>query len=149
MTRPEGSTTGLLRRIWVPIVMVVIVTVGTLTVSRLHGIFGSHQHDSDKSNADAIIAFNPKHVVYEIFGPAGMTATIHYLDAHAQPREVDNAPVPWSLRIDTTLSAVVANVVAQGDSERLGCRIIVNGVVRDELTVNSHAAATSCLVKSA
>ncbi len=141
--------TGILRRIWVPIVMVIVVTVGALTGSRLHGIFGSHQHDSDKSNADAIIAFNPKHVVYEIFGPAGAKATIHYLDADAQPREVDNATVPWSLRIDTTLSAVVAHVVAQGDSERLGCRIIVNGVVRDELTVSSHAAATSCLVKSA
>ncbi|WAJ47220.1 MmpS family transport accessory protein [Mycobacterium sp. Aquia_216] len=140
--------TGILRRIWVPIVMLVVVTVGALTVSRLHGIFGSHQH-SDKSNADAIIAFNPKHVVYEIFGTTGATATIHYLDANAQPREVDNANLPWSLRIDTTLSAVVAHVVAQGDSERLGCRIIVNDVVRDQLTVSSHNAATSCLVKSA
>jgi hypothetical protein len=141
--------TGILRRIWVPVVMAVVVTVGAVAVSRLHGIFGSHQHDSDKSNADAIVAFNPKHVVYEIFGPTGATATIHYLDADAQPQEVDHATVPWSLRIDTTLSAVVANVVAQGDSERLGCRIVVNGVVRDELTVSSHNAATSCLVKSA
>lgn len=140
---------GILRRIWIPIVMVVVVAFGTLTVSRLHGIFGSHQHDSDKSNADAIIAFNPKRVVYQIFGPTGATATIHYLDADAQPREVENATVPWTLRIDTTLSAVVANVVAQGNSERLGCRIIVNDVVRDELTVESHNAATSCLVKSA
>ncbi|CDO88246.1 hypothetical protein AWC29_20865 [Mycobacterium triplex] len=141
--------TGILRRIWVPIVMVVVVTVGTVIVSRLHGIFGSHQHVSVKSNADAIVAFNPKHVVYEIFGAAGTTATIHYLDADAQPQEVDDATVPWTLRIDTTLSAVVANVVAQGDRGSLGCRITVNGVVRDELTVTSHHAATSCLVKSA
>ncbi|WAC89571.1 MmpS family transport accessory protein [Mycobacterium sp. Aquia_213] len=141
--------TGILQRIWVPIVMVVVLTVGTLTVTRLHGIFGSHQHDSDKSNADAIVAFNPKHVVYQIFGPAGATATIHYLDADAQPQEVNNATVPWTLRIDTTLSAVVANVVAQGNSEHLGCRIVVNDVVRDELTVQAHNAATSCLVKSA
>lgn len=141
--------TGILRRIWVPIVMVVVVAFGTLIVSRLHGIFGSHQHDSDQSNADAIVAFNPKHVVYEIFGPTGATATIHYLDADAQPREVNNAPVPWTLRIDTTLSAVVANVVAQGNGDHLGCRITVNNVVRDELTVQAHNAATSCLVKSA
>jgi hypothetical protein len=141
--------TGILRRIWVPIVMVVVVAFGTLIVSRLHGIFGSHQHDSDKSNADAIVAFNPKHVVYEIFGPTGATATIHYLDADAQPQEVNNTPVPWTLRIDTTLSAVVANVVAQGNGEHLGCRITVNNVVRDELTVQAHNAATSCLVKSA
>jgi hypothetical protein len=141
--------TGILRRIWVPIVMVAVVMVGTLVVTRLHGVFGSHQHNSDKSNADAIVAFNPKHVVYEIFGPPGATVSIHYLDADAQPQEVANATMPWTLRIDTTRSAVVANVVAQGDSATIGCRITVNGVVRDELTVSSHHAATSCLVKSA
>jgi len=140
---------GILRRIWLPVVMVLVVAVGTLTVSRLHGIFGSHQHVSDASNADAIVAFNPKRVVYEIFGTAGTTATINYLDAEAQPREVDNASLPWSLRIETTLSSVVANVVAQGDSATLGCRIIVNDVVRDQLLVQAHNAATTCLVKSA
>ncbi|BDB41228.1 MmpS family transport accessory protein [Mycobacterium kiyosense] len=141
--------TGLVKRIWLPIVMVVVVAVGSFTVSRLREVFGSDQHVSSGSNADAIVAFNPKRVVYEIFGPTGATATIHYLDADAQPQEVDNVAIPWSVRIETTLSAVVANVVAQGDSERLGCRITVNGVVRDELTVESHNAATSCLVKSA
>src|ERR1700733_4379746 len=99
--------TGLIKRAWIPIVMVVVVTVGVLTVSRLHGIFGSHQHVSDGSNDDAIVAFSPKRVVYEIFGPAGATATIDYLDADAQPREVDNATIPWSFPIETTLSAVI------------------------------------------
>lgn len=136
-------------RIWIPIVMVIVVAVGVVTVSRLHGVFGSHQQVSDVGNADTIVAFNPKHVVYEIFGPAGTTATIDYLDADAQPREVAHATVPWSFPIETTLSAVVANVVAQGDSESLGCRIVVNGVVRAELLVNSHNAETTCLVKSA
>ena len=140
---------GLLRRIWIPIVMALVVAVGTITVTRLHGMFGSHQHLSNASNGDAIVAFNPKHVVYEIFGPTGATATIDYLDADAQPREVDNATIPWSIPIETTLSAVVANVVAQGNSESLGCRIVVNGVVRDQLLVNSHNAQTTCLVKSA
>ena len=60
-----------------------------------------------------------------------------------------SATIPWSFPIETTLSAVVANVVAQGNSESLGCRIVVNGVVRDELLVNSHNAETTCLVKSA
>lgn len=140
---------GLIRRIWIPFVMVLVVTVGTVTVSRLHGIFGSHQHVANASNDDAIVAFNPKRVVYEIFGPAGTTATINYLDADAQPREVSHATVPWSLRMETTMSSVVANVVAQGDSATLGCRIIVNDVVRDQLVVTAPNAATTCLVKSA
>jgi hypothetical protein len=140
---------GLVKRIWIPIVMVVVAVVGAVTVTRLHGVFASNQHISDRSNADAIVAISPKRVVYEIFGPAGTTATINYLDANAQPREVDSATVPWSFPIDTTLSAVIAHIVAQGNSESLGCRIIVNGVVRDELLVNSYHAQTTCLVKSA
>lgn len=140
---------GLIRRTWIPIVMVVVAVVGGVTVSRLHGVFGSDQHVSDPSSADAIVAISPKRVVYEIFGPAGTTATINYLDANAQPREVDSATIPWSFPIETTVSAVIAHIVAQGNSESLGCRIIVNGVVRDQLLVNSHNAQTTCLVKSA
>jgi hypothetical protein len=139
----------LMRRIWIPIVMILVVAVGAVTIMRLHGVFGSHGYVSGSSSADAIIAFNPKHVLYEVVGPAGRIATINYLDAEAQPHEIDGAALPWSLTIVTTLTAVVANVVAQGDSESLGCRITVNGAVRDERMVESHHAQTSCLVKSA
>jgi hypothetical protein len=49
----------------------------------------------------------------------------------------------------TTLTAVSANVVAQGDSDKIGCRITVNGDVRDERSVDAQNALTFCLVKSA
>jgi Mycobacterium membrane protein len=138
-----------IRRIWMPIVMVLVVAVGASVVWRLHGVFGSHQHVSDAGNADAIIAFNPKHVLLEVLGPTGTVATINYLDADAQPQEVDHATIPWSFMMVTTLPAVVADVVAQGDSETLGCRITVNGVVRNERIVEARRAQASCLVKSA
>ncbi|WP_251826571.1 MmpS family transport accessory protein, partial [Mycobacterium tuberculosis] len=67
----------------------------------------------------------------------------------AQPHEVVNAAVPWSFTIVTTLTAVVANVVARGDGASLGCRITVNEVIREERIVNAYHAHTSCLVKSA
>ncbi len=140
---------GVIKRIWIPIVMVLVVAVGAVTVTRLHGVFGSHHRVTDAGNADAIIEFNPKQVLYEVLGPTGMTATINYLDADAQPQEVDDATLPWSLAIVTTVTTVVANVVAQGDSDTLGCRITVNGVVRDERTLQAHHVQTSCLVKSA
>lgn len=149
MAGKPSQMTNLIKRIWIPIVMVIVVATGTISVLRLHRIFGSDQHISNGSDTDGIVAFNQKRVIYEIFGHTGAMATINYLDADAQPHEVNNAAIPWSMRIETTLSAVVANVVAQGDSELLGCRITVNGVVRDEHTVESHNAATSCLVKSA
>jgi Mycobacterium membrane protein len=144
-----GLTISLIKRIWIPIVMILVLALGAITVSRLHGVFGSHQHVADASNADAIVAFNPKHVVYEVLGPTGTVATINYLDAEAQPQMVNDATLPWSLTIVTTLTAVVADVVAQGDSASLRCRITVNGVVRDERIVEAHHAQTSCLVKSA
>jgi hypothetical protein len=148
-TRPGNSAMNLIKRVWIPVVMILVLTVGVITVSRLHKVFGSHQHVSDAGNGDAIIAFNQKHVVYEVLGPPGTVATIDYLDADAQPQQVDDARLPWALTIVTTLTAVVADVVAQGDSDSLGCRITVNGVIRGERFVEAHHAETSCLVKSA
>src|ERR1700752_5198238 len=141
--------TRLVKRVWVPMVMVIVVAVGAFTVSRLHRVFGSDPYVPDAGNADAIVQFNPKHVLYEIFGPAGTVADINYLDAEAQPQRVDAATLPWSLMLVTTLTAVSANVVAQGNSDTIGCRITVNGDVRDEHTVDAYNAQTSCLVKSA
>jgi hypothetical protein len=140
---------GLVKRAWIPTVMVVVLVVGAFMVSRLHGVFGSHRYVPDAGNADAIVQFNPKRVLYEVFGPAGTVADVNYLDADAQPQRVDGATLPWSLTLVTTLTAVSANVVAQGDSDSIGCRVTVNGVVRDEHTVAAYNAQTSCLVKSA
>ncbi len=141
--------TRLVKRGWIPLVMVTVVALAAFTVSRLHNIFGSHIYTPDAANADAIVQFNPKHVRYEIYGPAGAAADINYLDANAQPQRVDAVTLPWSLELVTTLTAVAANVVAQDDSDTIGCRITVNGDVRDEHSVEAHHAETSCLVKSA
>ncbi len=113
------------------------------------GVFGSNMYRPDVGNADAIVQFNPKRVLYEIYGPAGTVADINYLDADAQPQRVDGATLPWSFELVTTLTAVAANVVAQGNSDTIGCRITVNGEVREEHSVDAYNAQTSCLVKSA
>lgn len=131
------------------LVAVVVVALAGFAVYRLHGIFGSHNKTSAASGvSNEITPFNPKHVIYEVFGVPGATATINYQDVHAAPQRVDNAPLPWSYTITTTDPAVIANLVAQGDGSTLGCRIIVNGVVKDERTVNEVNAYTFCLDKS-
>ena len=67
-------------------------------VYRLHGIFGSADNASaDGGASNEIVPFNPKQVVLEVFGTPGAIATINYLDVHAAPQRVDNAPLPWSL----------------------------------------------------
>ena len=141
--------TRLVARMWIPFVMVVVVAIAALTVARLHGVFGSNRYRPDSGNADAIIQFNPKHVLLEIFGAPGTVADINYLDEQAQPQRVAGVTLPWSFEIVTTLTAVLANVIAQGDGDSIGCRITVNGVVRDQESEDSYHAQTSCLVKSA
>ncbi|EUA90383.1 conserved membrane family protein [Mycobacterium ulcerans str. Harvey] len=48
-----------------------------------------------------------------------------------------DAPLPWSFTITTTEPAVLGNVVAQGNGGTIGCRITVNGEVKDERIVNT------------
>ena len=143
------STTSLAKRGWIVLVAVLVVAITGFAIDRLHGIFGSHYSTSANSGlSNEIVPFNPKQVVLEVFGAPGAVATINYLDVNAQPQQVKDAPLPWSYTITTTEPAVVGNVVAQGNGDTIGCRITVNGDVKDERTVNKVDAYTFCLDKS-
>lgn len=131
------------------LVAVLVVTLAGFGIYRLHGIFGSHDNTAANSGLAAeIVPFNPKRVVLEVFGAPGATATINYLDVNAQPQQVKDAPLPWSFTITSTEPAVIGNVVAQGNGDTLGCRITVNGEVKDQRTVHKVDAYTFCLDKS-
>lgn len=64
-----------MRRLWIPLVILVVVGAGGLTVARLHGIFGSEKLLSYGDTKVEAKPFNPKHLRYEIFGPRGPSAT--------------------------------------------------------------------------
>lgn len=131
------------------LVAVVVVAVAGFAVFRLHGIFGSnHDTSTPQALSDEIVPFNPKRVVLEVFGPPGTTATINYLDIHAQPQRANDVPLPWRYDTTTTDPTVLVNVMAQGDSPSLGCRIIIDDVVKDERVVNTMNAYVYCLDKS-
>jgi Mycobacterium membrane protein len=143
-----GPVTGVVGRVWIPLVLVVVLAVSGLIVSRLHKIFGSQDLNAGAGAGIEIVQFNPKIVVYDVFGPPGSTATIDYFDADANTHEVNTA-LPWSTTISTTLPAVSANIMAQGDGNQIGCRVTVDGVVRDQKSTDGLNAQTFCLVKSA
>lgn len=149
MTGARPSISRLLMRKWTVVVAVVVVAVAGFCVYRLHGIFGSH---NDVSAGGALpndnTASTPKHLVIEVFGEPGAVASISYLDINAQPQHVADATLPWSYDVTTTQPAVFTNVVAQGTSDSLGCRITIDGQVKDERTVNTLNAYTYCLEKS-
>jgi hypothetical protein len=131
------------------LVAVAVVGAAGFGVYRLHGIFGSHNTTSTAGGfSNEIVPFNPKHLVLEVFGPPGTVASINYLDVNAQPQRVIDTALPWSYDVTTTEPAVFANVVAQGNSDSIGCRISIDGVVKDERTVNTVNAYTYCLDKS-
>jgi len=140
--------TGVATRVWIPLVFVVVLAASGLIVMRLHKVFGSEDLNAAAGAGIEIVQFNPKIVVYDVFGPAGTTATIDYFDADANTHEV-NAALPWSTTISTTLPAVSANIMAQGDGDQIGCRVTVDGVVRDQKSTDGRNAQTFCLVKSA
>ena len=140
--------TRLGKRAWIPLVLVVVLAVSGLIVMRLHKIFASEDLNAGSGANIKIVQFNPKILVYDVFGSPGSTAMIDYFDADANTHEV-NVPLPWSITISTTLPAVSGNIMAQGDGDEIGCRITVDGVVRDERSRNGVNAQTFCLVKSA
>ncbi|MDH6247495.1 cell division protein FtsX [Mycobacterium sp. OTB74] len=139
-----------LKRHWAMIAAIAVVAVVAFSVSRLHGVFGSHFETTRPGNeALENTTFNPKHVLFEVFGSPGSTATINYMDPQAQPQRVDNAPLPWSIVLTTNDPTMFADLRAQGTGNMVGCRVTVDGIVKDERIVNNVNAYTSCLDKSA
>jgi hypothetical protein len=149
MRREGFAIFSFLRRLWIPLVILVVIASGGFTVTRLHNIFGSEKRLSygDTKTNDSH-SFNPKHMTYEVFGPPGTGATISYFDVDAEPRRVENASLPWSLQFATSEATAVGSVVAQGDSDSIGCRIVVDGEVKAERVSNEVNAFTFCLLKN-
>lgn len=152
-SRPsQGRKQGLaifrgLGRLWIPLVIIAVIVAGGMTVARLHGVFGSEHRPSyaDTRQQDTK-PFNPKHVKYEVFGPDGTNADISYFDANGEPQHINGIHLPWTFDISTNLPSIVGNVVAQGDSDSLGCRIIVDGVVKAERITHELNAFTYCVL---
>jgi len=137
------------KRAWIPLVLLVVLPISFMGVMRLHRVFGSQDLNANAGQGIEIVQFNPKVVVYEISGTPGSTANINYWDAEANTHQVNAAPLPWSFTISTTLPSVSANIMAQGDGNQIGCRITIDGVVREQQHFDGHNAQTFCLVKSA
>ena len=148
----EGvSIFRVLRRLWIPLVVLVVVGAGGFAVSRLHGIFGSEKRPSyvDSNAKESRPPYNPKQLTYEVFGPPGTVADISYFDVNAEPQHVTGANLPWSLQFALTEASSVGSLLAQGDSDSIGCRIVVDGEVKAERISNQVNAFTYCMLKAA
>ena len=137
-----------LKHAWIPLLLIVVLAVSGLVVSRLHKMFASADLNAGAGAGIEIVQFNPKIMVYDVYGSPGTTAQISYFDPDANVHLL-TAPLPWSVTLSTTLPTVSANLMAQTDGDEIGCRVTVNGTVREEQSAHGVNAQTYCLVKSA
>jgi hypothetical protein len=143
-------TGKLAKKAWVFFVIVAIICITGTIDYRLHGVFGSdHRFSNGGPQLEEPRNLHPKHVRYEIFGPAGTTARISYMDENANARLAVVQSLPWSVEFTMTQQTSVLNVMAQGDSDSLGCRITVNDEVKDEYVARLPFAQTYCEDKTA
>src|SRR6476619_1603082 len=96
------SPLTVIRKTWLPLLIVVVVVIAGMVVYRTRTFFGADGITVTPRNfADDPEPFDPKVVRYEIVG-TGTYADIDYLDLDAKPQRVDSAPLPWSLTLQTT-----------------------------------------------
>ncbi|MCX2930513.1 MmpS family transport accessory protein [Mycobacterium sp. CVI_P3] len=144
------SIVGFLKRFWVVVVVVVALVAAIAVVSRIRTFF-----DSDKPYvaaplpADVIEPINVKRVTYEIVGPPDASGRVSYLDVNGKTIEAGFTELPWSVTVSTTDPGVLANVVAQGDTDALGCRILVDDKLVAEDFADGRDAQAFCLDKAA
>jgi hypothetical protein len=141
---------GTLKRFWVAAVIVLALVAAVSVVGRLRTFF-----DSDKPYvgaslpADTIKPINTKRVTYEIVGPPDASGRVSYLDVNGKTIEASFTELPWSVTVSTTDPGVLANVVAQGDTAALGCRILVDDKLVAENFAEGRDAQAFCLDKAA
>jgi len=140
---------GLLSRLWIPLVVLAVIAAGAIAVSRLQGVFGSEKAETYAGTNDQVTTLDPKYLRYEIFGPSGTVAQISFFNADGDPEFIEGASLPWSLEFPITVTGGIGSIAAQGDGYSIGCRILVDNVLKSEKITEGVSAFTSCLLKAA
>ncbi len=143
-----ASGRAVLRRVWMPLVAVVVVGVGLVSMWKVHQ-FSEPTPVPTVNGPQAPPDFNPKQLTYELFGSLGDGGMLVYADIDGHPHRVDITALPWSHTETTTLTVVSGSISAQVHGGQLGCRIRVDGVVRNEQSDDHQDAHVFCIVKSA
>lgn len=145
-SRSVGRT--VLARTWMPLVAVVVVAAGAVGMWKVHQ-FSAPPPVITVNGPAAPQQFTPKYLTYELSGSVGEGGMLVYLDVDGHPHQVDLTSLPWSHTETTTLTVVSGSISAQVHGGQLGCRMLVNGVVRDEQSDTHGDAHVMCRVKSA
>jgi MmpS family membrane protein len=144
--RPRGMS--VLAKAWLPLVTLVALGVGSVCIWKVHQMSEPRPVPAVLT-AQAPEQFTPKRLTYELFGSIGDGGILSYVDINGQPHTVELTELPWSHTETTTLTVVSGSISAQIDGGQVGCRMLVNDVVRDEQSSTHADADVTCRVKSA
>ena len=144
------NSTGVLGKLWRPAVVVAVLAIVGYAVHTVRGNNENISHPPAPSTIPAtVVQINPKNVTYEAYGTLGGGGRVVYANLDSQPIEVTLASLPWS-HSETTMSAsATLSLVMQVDGDAAGCRILVDGRLRDEHHVSHQSAAVACTVTAA
>jgi hypothetical protein len=146
---PRSVGRRALERTWMPLVAVIALALGAVIMWKVHE-FSAPPPVITVLPPQAPPEFSPKQVTYELSGSIGDGGMLVWADVDGHPHRVDLTTLPWSHTETTTLTVVSASISAQVRSGgQVGCRILVNGVVRDQQSDTHQDAHVFCLVKSA
>ena len=144
------NTGRIVSKLWLPVVVLVVIAIVGYGVNTVRHASEAMTNPPVTGTIPAtVVQINPKNVTYEVFGTLGSGGKVTYADLNSQPIEVTPASLPWSHSETTMASSATLSLVAQVDGSSVGCRIIVNGEVRDEHSVSHDAAAVACTVTAA
>ncbi|AMU29511.1 MmpS family transport accessory protein [Mycobacteroides abscessus] len=148
--RSKGQAGRILGTLWMPMVAVIVIVVVGFGVNRIREKSQAISHPPTTRPIPAtVVQINPKNVTYEVFGNLGTSGKVSYANLNSEPVDVVLTSLPWSVSETTMSSAASLSLVAQVDGDSLGCRIRVNGEVREEQVVNHSSAAVACTVTAA
>jgi hypothetical protein len=137
-----------LQRGWMALVSVIAVGVGAVCMWKVHQ-FSEPEPVITVLGPQAPEEFNVKRLTYEVFGSAGQSGKLVYVDIDGHPHPVDVTALPWSHTETTTLTVVSGSISVHVHGGQVSCRMLVDGVVRDQQSGNHQDADVQCRVKSA
>jgi hypothetical protein len=148
--RKRRRRSGILSKLWLPAVVLVVIAIASYDVSTVRGLNDAITNPPAANAIPAtVVQINPKNVTYEGFGSLGGGGKVTYADLNSEPIEVTLASLPWSHSETTMAASASLSLTAQVEGDSVGCRILVNGQVRDEQSVSHPGAAVACTVVAA
>lgn len=148
--RKRRSAGRIFSKLWLPAAILVVAAVVVYGVNTVRHLSEAISNPPAAPSIPAtVVQINPKNVTYEVFGTLGGGGKVVYANLDSQPIEVTLASLPWSHSETTMASSASLSLVAQVDGSSVGCRILVNGEVRDEHAVAHDSAAVACTVTAA